>query len=176
MVPALAVAIFYSKIVPAAQIEAPLLFGQPLLQKMLVALLHPGIPARDVFLHPVGRAAWVGLFATALNLLPAGQLDGGHVIYALASKHHRRISAIVAACMMSLGLTALVAHRLGWPPGLFWEGWLMWGALLLLFGFRHPMLLDRWQPLDRKRRVWAGIALVIFLLCFMLVPLAEQQP
>lgn len=159
-VPALAIAIFYSKIVPASQIDAPLVFGEPLLLKALVALLHPAVAAQDVFLHPVGRAAWVGLFATALNLLPAGQLDGGHVIYALASRNHRRISAIVALALL--------------PLGFFWTGWLMWGALLLLFGFRHPLLLDRWEPLDRKRRVWAGIALVIFMLCFMLVPLADH--
>lgn len=168
-VPALAIAIAASKVVPASQVQSDLVFGNPPLVAMLMALLRPDVPAQDILLHPVGRAAWVGLFATALNLIPAGQLDGGHIMYALASEKHRRVSIVVAFVLIVMGGLAGLAHSAG-RASAFWEGWLLWGLLLLLFGFRHPMLLDRWEPLDRSRRVWALLALAIFLLCFTPAP------
>ncbi len=156
-VPALAIAIAHSKIVPSAQANALVAFGDPLLSRLLIAWLRPGVSPSDLLLHPVGRAAWVGLFATALNLLPAGQLDGGHILYSLASEKHRRVSLFVALLLVPLGLR-------------FWRGWLFWATLLLLIGFRHPPLLNRWEPIDRKRQAWAVVALLIFFLCFMPVP------
>ncbi len=156
-VPALAVAILHSKIVFADQTASPLIFGQSLIEWLLEGLLQPGVPHNNLLLHPVGRAAWVGLFATALNLLPAGQLDGGHILYSMTSKRHRRISLGVALALVPLAF-------------LFWWGWLMWATLLVSIGFRHPPLIDRWQPLDRRRQVLAGLALAIFLLCFMPAP------
>ena len=121
----------------------------------------------------MGRAAWVGLFATALNLLPAGQLDGGHIVYSVASEKHRRISLMVAAALILLGGPSLLA-KMGVPVPLElatqWPGWGFWGVLLLSLGFRHPPLLDRWEPIDAKRRTWALIAVVIFLLCFTPIP------
>jgi len=156
-VPALALAIAYSKVVPAAQANAVVTFGDPLISRLLIAWLHPGVSPSDLLLHPVGRAAWVGLFATALNLLPAGQLDGGHILYSLASERHRRVSLAVALLLVPLGLR-------------FWWGWLFWGMLLLLIGFRHPPLVNRWEPIDRRRQVWAAIALLVFCLCFMPAP------
>ena len=157
-VPALAVAIAQSKFVFAGESEPLVLFGQPLIERLLEALLRPGVPHETILLHPVGRAAWVGLFATALNLLPAGQLDGGHILYALASERHRRVTLAVAILLVPLAV-----H--------FWLGWLMWAILLVVVGFRHPPLLDRWEPLDRRRRSWALVALAIFVLCFMPAPL-----
>lgn len=156
-VPALAIGIAYSKVVPAAQANALLVFGDPLISRLLMAWLRPGVAPADLLLHPVGRAAWVGLFATALNLLPAGQLDGGHILYSLASESHRRVSLGVALVLLPLGVK-------------FWGGWLFWATLLLLLGFRHPPLLNRWEPLGRQRLSWAAIALFIFLLCFMPAP------
>ncbi len=156
-VPALALAIAYSKVVPGAEAASPIAFGEPPLAALLAAIFKPGVASENILLHPVGRAAWVGLFATALNLLPAGQLDGGHVVYALSSRRHRRISMACIFVLLPMGI---------W----LWEGWLVWAVLLMLLGYRHPALLDRWEPLDRRRRVWAVVALVIFLLCFMPVP------
>ncbi len=158
--PALIVAVAYSKIAPGALAESMIAFGDPPLVRLVSVLLRPEVPTGDLLLHPVGRAAWVGLFATALNLLPAGQLDGGHVVYALSSRWHRRISLIVALAIA--------------PMGFLWFGWTVWAVLLLMFGFRHPVLLDRHDPLDGKRRLWAAIALVIFLLCFTPMPLSQQ--
>ncbi len=93
-VPAMAYAIASSKIVPGAQASAPIVFGNPPLMKILISLFHPGVDPNSILLHPVGRAAWMGLFATALNLFPVWQLDGGHIVYSLASQYHRRISII----------------------------------------------------------------------------------
>jgi len=156
-VPALAIAIVRSKVVAAGGI-APM-FGEPLIERFLEAWLRPGVPHASLVLNPVGRAAWVGLFATALNLLPAGQLDGGHILCALTSGRHRSISIAVALALLPLGY-------------FFWVGWFMWAVLLLVIGFRHPPLLDGWEPLDPTRRFLAGVALAIFLLCFMPAPFA----
>jgi membrane-associated protease RseP (regulator of RpoE activity) len=83
------------------------------------------------------------------------QLDGGHIVYSLASRFHRRISLVLAAVLLVLGRYA-------------WSGWYLWGGLLLALTlrFRHPPVYDEWEPLDRSRRVWAVVALAIFLLCF----------
>jgi membrane-associated protease RseP (regulator of RpoE activity) len=156
-VPALAVAIAFSKVIPATNAASSLIFGHPLLERLLQAWLRPGVPNTNLLLHPVGRAAWVGLFATALNLLPAGQLDGGHILYTLATARHRQISFGVAAALVPLA-------------AFFWTGWMVWAVLLVAIGFRHPPLLDRWEPLDKRRRIWAAVALAIFVLCFMPAP------
>jgi membrane-associated protease RseP (regulator of RpoE activity) len=162
-VPALIFAIAYSKIVPGMGAVVPtwLRFGNPPLVRLLIAILRPNARAGDVLLHPVGRAAWVGLFVTALNLLPAWQLDGGHILYCLTSRLHRRISIAVGAITLAMGL-------LGIWRDLFWDGWVLWGGLLLIFSWRfgHPPLMNRWEPLDPNRRMWAVFALIIFLLCF----------
>ena len=156
-VPALAFAVAHSKVVLAAQTDSPLVFGRPLIEWLLESLLRPGVPHANLLLQPMGRGAWVGLFATALNLLPAGQLDGGHILYTLTSRWHRLITIGVA-----VALVPLAVH--------FWWGWLMWAGLLLIIAFRHPPLIDTWTPLDRRRRILAGLALAIFIFCFMPAP------
>ena len=157
-VPALALAIAYSKVVPGAQAGAEVSFGTPLLMELFIRLLRPGIDAHSLLLHPIGQAAWVGIFCTGLNLMPIGQLDGGHILYSLSSQNHRRISLLAVVALLVLGYTG-------------WRGWFVWAALSLLFGFRHPMLLDRWEPIDAKRRAWALVAFAVFVLCFIRVPI-----
>jgi len=156
-VPALAIAIFYSRVVPFSEASTPTVFGHPLVMRFLVAALRPGVTLENLLLHPVGQAAWVGLFATALNLLPAGQLDGGHILYSVAGKYHKKITLAVALLLIPLGF-------------IFWYGWIMWSVLLLAIGFRHPPLLNRWEKLDRTRLLWAAVAVLIFILCFMPMP------
>ena len=161
-VPVLIAGIAMSKVAPNAQAGAPIIFGNPPLMKLLLMIFHPGVNTRNILLNPIALAAWVGLFATALNLLPMGQLDGGHIVYSVASHNHRRISLAFGIALLVMGFV-------------FWSGWLIFGVLLLFLGFRHPPLLDPWTPLDAKRRTWAIVALIIFLLCFTPLPLSVQH-
>jgi membrane-associated protease RseP (regulator of RpoE activity) len=158
-VPLLAYGIAVSKIVPGAQDASRLTFGVPPLMRLFSAIFHPGVDPYSLLLHPVARAAWFGLLATALNLLPVWQLDGGHIIYSLTPERHQRISLAV-----SLGLVALGVR--------FWYGWAFWGIVLLVLALRlrHPPLYDRWQPLDASRKLLAVFALAMFLLCLTLMP------
>jgi len=161
-VPALAYAVATSKLVPGVQENAVLLYGNVPLVKLFVALFHPHIDPRWMLLSPIGAAAWVGIFVTGLNLLPAWQLDGGHILYCVASENHRRISLAVALALLGIGIYC-------------WHGWALWGILLLVLTlrFRHPPVLDQWQSLDRPRRAWAVVALVMFLLCITAWPAAN---
>jgi membrane-associated protease RseP (regulator of RpoE activity) len=154
--PALIAGILTSKSVPAGTVSDGVVFGNPLLVRLLMVILRPGLSPEHLLLNPIGRAAWVGLLATALNLLPAGQLDGGHIVYALAPAYHRSVSLVVVLLLL--------------PLAYLWPGWLLWAALLLLIGFRHPPLLDPYSSLDRVRLIWAWIGLAIFLLCFTPAP------
>jgi Zn-dependent protease len=153
-VPAMAFAVATSKVVPGAQEHASIILGNPLLIRFFIAIFHPGVDPASILLHPVGRAAWVGFFATGLNLLPVWQLDGGHIIYSLASEYHRKISFAVAIILLAMGRLAPL--------------WYFWGGILLILTWRflHPPLLDRWQPLTPGRKLWAVGALLIFALCF----------
>ncbi|MFQ5778126.1 MAG: site-2 protease family protein [Terriglobia bacterium] len=164
-VPALAVGVAYSKIIPGAAAESAILFGNPPLVWFLEKLVWPGVASEDIFLHPIGRAAWVGLFATALNLLPVGQLDGGHIVYAVAARRHRLLSRAV---LLSLLVAGLVGTRF---PELVWPGWLVFGGLLLLIGMRHPAVLNPGPPLDHRRLWVAALGLLVFFLCFTPVPI-----
>jgi membrane-associated protease RseP (regulator of RpoE activity) len=111
----------------------------------------------DVIIHPVGFAGWIGLLVTSLNLLPVGQLDGGHVVYALVGEKQKKISKIVFAGLLALGIFG-------------WEGWLFWALLLWIMGFRHPPPLEWWVPLDWKRKVLGWVTLAVFALTFIPVP------
>lgn len=163
-VPALALGVAWSKVVPGVTEESPILFGNPPLVSLFAWWLWPEVPADHLLLHPIGLAAWVGLFATALNLLPVGQLDGGHIVYALATKRHRLFSR---GFLWLLLLAGLIGTRY---PELIWPGWLFWGGVLLLIGVRHPTLLDPGPPLDLRRRWVTVLGLVVFFLCFTPVP------
>jgi membrane-associated protease RseP (regulator of RpoE activity) len=145
-----------SKVVPGIGARAELSFGTPVLFWILERLLLPGAATADISLHPAAQAAWVGVFATALNLLPIGQLDGGHILYAFVGDKHRWLSRLFVLALVPLGL-------LYWP-------WLIWAVVLFFFGLRHPMICDA-STLDRRRRILGAAALAIFLLCFMLAPI-----
>ena len=111
----------------------------------------------DVLLHPVAFAAWFGFFITALNLIPIGQLDGGHVAYALFGRRQRTMALAAIPILLVLGLW-------GWP------GWILWAALAGLAGISHPPVIDPGAELGRGR-LWVGWgALVIFLVSFSPVP------
>ncbi len=158
-VPALAVGLVFSKVVPGLE-QSDIVLGNPPLVWAFAKFIWPDVAADHLLLHPIAFAAWVGLFATALNLLPVGQLDGGHIVFALAAEKHRRLSRTFTYALLLGGL-------LGWNhPNLIWPGWLMWGVLLLLLGVRHPPVLDPYEGLDARRRWVALVGLIVFLLCF----------
>jgi len=132
--------------------------GDPLIFKAMEAVLgKTPPPGMEINLHPIGIAAWFGFFATALNLLPVGQLDGGHVSYALFGQVHKRISQALLFTLIPLGI-------------FYWQGWLLWSTVLLFIGLRHPITLDDSVPL-KQRHVWLGwIGLAMFVLCFTPMP------
>lgn len=113
----------------------------------------------DVILHPVALAGWAGILVTALNLIPAGQLDGGHVIYVLLGRARAmRMRPFILAAMAVLGL--------------FWAGWWLWVALIFFMGRIYAEPLDQITPLDGRRRALAIFAVIIFLLVFTPVPMS----
>ena len=138
--------------------EETVTLGEPLLFKFLSWLaLGPMTPEQNVILHPVAFAGWIGLLVTALNLIPVGQLDGGHVAYALFPEYQRYIS------LGSIGLLVICGV-------VFWSGWLLWAVLLVFLGWRHPPPFEFWVPLDRRRRVLGIITIVVFGLTFSPAP------
>jgi membrane-associated protease RseP (regulator of RpoE activity) len=157
-IPVLMVALAKSGYIAPDAAGSGISLGEPLIFKVLAALMgKTPPPGMEIHLHPIGLAAWFGFFATALNLLPVGQLDGGHVSYALFGSHHKRISQALLFTLIPFGL-------------FYWQGWLVWTVVLLFIGVRHPMTLDDSLPLSR-RHVWLGwIALVMFILCFTPMP------
>ncbi|MCC6536250.1 MAG: site-2 protease family protein [Bryobacterales bacterium] len=163
VLPALAIGLAYSKVVPGIGGEGLFLFGEPLAQRALAALILPGVSGDDIALHPVARAAWVGMLATALNLLPIGQLDGGHILYVFAGEKHKTISRVCVAAplVMGLGLWYAVGHA----------SWVAWAVVLWFLGMRHPAIEDRDAP-GAGRLALALLAAFLFVITFSVVPLS----
>ncbi|MCU0229777.1 MAG: site-2 protease family protein [Acidobacteria bacterium] len=145
-----------------------ILFGDSLLTWTASWLLRPEARDAVLILNPIYLAGWVGIFATALNLLPAGQLDGGHILYALSPRGHARMAFLVPAFLLSIAATRVLLYR-EWTAVLLWA---VWSALILLFGRRHPPPTVWDRDLGRGRTVLAWIAAAILVLCFMPVPLS----
>ena len=116
----------------------------------------------DVQIHPVAWAGWAGLFVTAINLIPAGQLDGGHILYVLLGKKNaKRLFPVILGGLVVMGF--------------FWQGWWLWAALIFFFGRRYAEPLDQITKVDRKRKILGIIALIVFILTFIPVPLIIVQ-
>jgi membrane-associated protease RseP (regulator of RpoE activity) len=112
---------------------------------------------QDIIIHPLAWAGWAGLLVTALNLLPAGQLDGGHLVYVLFGRK------------VSLAWPVIVVALIG--MGFIWSGWWIWAALVFFLGRTHAEPLDEITPLDPGRKMMAFLGLAIFVLTFTPVPL-----
>jgi len=164
LVVVLAVGVSLSKVIPGAGVRGDLVFGRPLLFRLLARVVFPKAYSSDILVHPVARAAWVGMLTTALNLLPIGQLDGGHILYSFLGERTRLLSRIFVGALIALGGFQLYTSR-------FHTGanWLVWAGILFFLALRHPIIYDD-RPLGSSR-TWLGIAsLAIFLLCFMVNP------
>jgi hypothetical protein len=168
LVPVLAAGVWLSRPsplpVPPAGDVGLLLYrpGESLLLGALTRLFHGELPAGVVLNpHPLLLAGWVGLFATMLNLLPLAQLDGGHILYAAVGRLQRRLAWPLWGALALLGVA--------------WPGWWLWCLFVLLLGLKHPRLLDEGEPLDPRRRRLAWLALALFALGFMPVPIAVVE-
>ena len=161
-IPAIAIGLRLSVVVPVSQIkEGTLRLADPLLFSFIQRLVIGEVPETcDIILHPIGYAGWVGLFVTALNLLPIGQLDGGHIAYALFGRRSRVIFLIV--------ITVMAFITVFYNPG-----WLFLVILFILFGFRHPAPMDDFTPLDGKRKLLGALVFVAFLLSFTPAPFPD---
>ncbi len=131
--------------------------GDPLLMKLLYRFYFPGISPQNLVIHPVGLAAWVGLFVTSLNLLPVGQLDGGHIAYATLGREAHKLSIALFLFLLYLGIFK-------------WAGWLVWDLILFFMGIKHPPF-EYPDTLSMERLVLSFLALLIFLLTFIPVPI-----
>jgi membrane-associated protease RseP (regulator of RpoE activity) len=152
------IGLMFSSVVVVKNAEGALGLGNSLLFSLLSRLIV-GLPpeSHEVLLHPVAFAGWIGLFVTSLNLIPVGQLDGGHIAYAFLGEKHRTVSIVLVGVLLLLGLFS-------------WEGWAFWGAIMLVLGVKHPPVIYWEIPLDRRRAIIGASALVIFVITFMPSP------
>jgi membrane-associated protease RseP (regulator of RpoE activity) len=161
-IPAIAIGLKLSKVVPVSHIkEGALRLDDPFLFSIIQRLVLGEVSENyEVFLHPIGFAGWVGLFVTSLNLLPIGQLDGGHITYGLFGRRSRIIYLIAIAVMAFITV-------------FYNPGWFLLLILIIVFGFRHPPPIDDTTPLDGKRKLMGGIVFLAFLLSFTPAPFPE---
>jgi membrane-associated protease RseP (regulator of RpoE activity) len=152
---------------PVAGFSDPdLQFGFPLIFQLGHLLLHhvfstqAGPPLAHYYLHPVALAGWAGMLATSLNLLPGGQLDGGHIVFAVSPQLHRFFSRSMIASLLVMA----------W---FFWVGWFVWAILLALSGLRQPHV-PQWPGVGRRRKRLSLLALAMLILTFTPAPVANS--
>ncbi len=166
--PVMAAALLLSRPWTGAVPESAIQFSYPMIFHLAHRLLGGHAALGQLNLHPTAMAAWVGMFATALNLLPGGQLDGGHIVYSLWPRAHRTISRLTVVVLVG---------------GIFyWIGWGVWAVLLMASGMRHPPVGSRfgtffaddaedpWPKLGSARIALAVLAAVMLILTFMPAP------
>lgn len=131
-----------------------LTFGSSLLYKALEYFVFGDLSEGTfVWLSSTAFAGWIGLLVTSLNLIPTGQLDGGHILYGLFSKYHRKISLLIIGLLICFGFFS-------------WYGWIVWGLMVLFLALKHPHIGREDEKIDKKRLVVAFISLVILILTF----------
>jgi len=158
-VPTLIYGLSLSRAVPAIPREESLIFGEPLILKIIGSMIFKNIPPDfDVILHPVAFAGWVGIFVTALNLFPIGQLDGGHISYALLGPKSRNLAKLFLGIFIFMGI-------------FFWIGWFIWVFIIFLMGLRHPRVIDEETPLSPRRKFLGFVIFIIFILSFIPDPI-----
>jgi membrane-associated protease RseP (regulator of RpoE activity) len=118
--------------------------------------VNPQSPNLNIHLHPIAFAGWIGMFVTALNLIPIGQLDGGHIIFALFPNKH--------------GLLGRIFYVALFPLGYFWSGWFFWAVMIALVGFKTAPLVDEKEDLSHREKLLGLVSIAIFLVTFIPVP------
>lgn len=156
-----------SKTLPPTMASPDIQLGYPLIFRLAWYVLPLGqlkvgsSALRSIYFHPTAIAAWVGMFATALNLLPGGQLDGGHIVFSLAPRAHKTVSRLTILALIPMALY-------------FWAGWLIWAVLLRISGMRHPMVAE-WPGVTGVRRWVAAFGLVMLILTLAPAPFAHSS-
>jgi membrane-associated protease RseP (regulator of RpoE activity) len=174
--PVLIIGISLSSYAPFDPTQAglPLAFGTPILFHVLAFLILGAEPHGHILLaHPIAIAGWAGLFVTALNLLPMGQLDGGHVIRSVFPKTYKKLYKTVFRLLFAMGLSGILAQMYNqkWLIEITWPGWIFWAVLVyFMTKLDHPGPLNDVTSLDRKRKMASIIILLIFLVSFTPVP------
>uniref|UniRef100_A0A7V3RHF4 Site-2 protease family protein n=1 Tax=candidate division WOR-3 bacterium TaxID=2052148 RepID=A0A7V3RHF4_UNCW3 len=131
--------------------------GDSLLFYLLGKILHPSIPENaDIFLHPMAFAGWIGFLVTSMNLIPIGQLDGGHIAYSVLLKKQKRL--YLPLIILFIGL------------GILWPGWIVWVFLAFILTRREPLIQDAITPLTRQDKIYALITLTVLILTFIPQP------
>jgi membrane-associated protease RseP (regulator of RpoE activity) len=149
----------WSEIKPSGEIQEGIVFGSSILFSLISKIVLNVDPETvDVILHPVAFAGWIGLLVTSLNLLPIGQLDGGHIVYALFGEKHGIIAKITIPILIVMGIV-------------FWRGWIIWAVLMIIIGYKHPPVVYPHIQLDKKRIYIGWASLVIFILTFTPMPI-----
>ena len=152
--PAVGVGMYLSKAVPSLPEETSILFGDPLILELVEKIFFKGIPEGfDIVPHPIAFAGWVGVLVTALNLFPVGQLDGGHVVYAVFGKKSSKLAPYILGIFIVLGVV-------------FWIGWFVWAVLIYFLGLKHPHIYDEEKSLSSGRKLLGVLCLIIFALSF----------
>ena len=159
--PMLILGLYLSSVTPSIGMGS-INFGSSLILNFcsqLVLGVDPSSPDINIHLHPIAFAGWIGMLITALNLMPVGQLDGGHIIYAIAPGKHSAIGKIFFAGLF--------------PLGYFWPGWFFWAAMIALMGFKTAPLKEDVEKLKLTHIVLGSISMVIFVLTFIPIPFSE---
>ncbi len=162
LLPLLIAGIWLSDVTPLPDDPGTLILGEPLLFRAMARLIHgPLADGMDIVIHPIGFAAWFGMLATALNLLPFGQLDGGHLTYAVFGQRSARFSIVTLGIVLTLSIFA--------------TSWVAMAVMLTIMtwmvGLRHPPPLDDVTPLSKGRLIVAAVELLILIACFTPVPI-----
>ncbi len=131
--------------------------GDPLIMKLLYKIYFGDKINGEVFLHPIAFAGWIGFFVTALNLIPASQLDGGHIFFTIFERWHSMTTIVISLSLIVLGIFS-------------WGGWIIWGVLIFLIGRKHPFVIYQEIPPDRATKAIFIVAMLLFLLTFIPVP------
>lgn len=158
-IPALVYGISLSRIVAASPQNGSFTLGEPLLFKLLGELIFGNVSADSaMILHPVAFAGWVGILITSFNLFPVGQLDGGHIFYALVGSKSRYFARLFLLIFVVMGI-------------FFWVGWFVWALLISFLGLKHPRVYDEDQSLSSKRKIIGCLMVLIFILSFIPAPI-----
>lgn len=165
--PLLVAGTLQAEVATPGQLAGPgIAYGDSLLSFWLATLLRPDAPSANLIVTPLYMAGWLGLLATAMNLIPAGQLDGGHIVFALAPRWHRAVGLAAGAFLLTFVTTRALWFREFSP-------WVLWAVVVLWLGRRHPPVPDWEARLGPLRVALAVAALAILLLCFMPVPVTQ---